>query len=182
MRPGIPVATAALLLWLVAPPATRPQSPEVGPLPRAAAAPPFSGRYRLGLAFGASCPVKGPAVSVEVQVLEAAVQTRVEVDGEPSDKEDAKVARLVLRRDGDHLHGAVAVKSNEEVLGILTLEGERVWMQLMADGTASTSGSGKVVASGQAFGDLQVSQPGDDSRDTLGSCTARDHTWSLEPF
>jgi hypothetical protein len=184
MKRRVGAATAALLLFLAAPRSTRPQSPppEKGPLPRAAATPAFSGRYRLGLAFGTSCPAKGPVVSIEVEIAEAAVGSRVEVDGRPKDPEDAAVSRLVLLREGDHLHGAVSVKGDLEVLGVGTLEGQRVWMQLMADGTASTSGSGKVLASGRAFGDLQVSRPGDDSRDTLGSCTARDHAWSLEPF
>jgi hypothetical protein len=182
MKRGGWVATAALLVWLAAPPSTRPQAsaPQTGPLPRAAAAPAFSGRYRLGLAFGASCPVKGPVASVEVEIAEAAVGSRVEVDGRPADPDDSSVSRLVLHREGDHLHGAVSV--NGQVLGIGTLEGQRVWMRLMADGTATTSSSGKVLASGRAFGDLQLSEPGDDSPDTLGSCTALDHTWSLEPY
>ena len=178
------VGLVALLVGLVTPASTLSQSSAsgVGSAPRAAAAPAFGGRYRLGLSFGASCPVKGPVVSIQVEVAESPVGARVEVDGRPSDPEDATLFRLVLLREGDHLHGAVSVKGNLEVLGIGTLEGQRVWMQLMADGTAATSSGAKVLASGRAFGDLQVSRPGDASRDTLGSCTARDHSWSLEPF
>jgi hypothetical protein len=183
MKRLLGVASGVLLSCLVAPPSTRPQSsPGAAPPPRAAAAPAFSGRYRLGLAFGASCPVKGPSVSIEVEIAEAATGSHVEVDGRPTDPGDALLSRLVLLRQGDHLHGPVSVKGDGDVLGIATLEGQRVWMQLMADGSATTSGSGRVIASGLAFGDLQVSRPGDDSRDTLGSCTARDHAWSLEPF
>jgi hypothetical protein len=182
MKRGGRVASTALLVWLAAPPSTRPQAPppEVGPFPHAAAAPAFSGRYRLGLSFGPSCPVKGPVVSVEVEIAETTVGSRVEVDGQPADPGDSAFSRFVLLREGDHLHGAVSV--NGQVLGIGTMEGQRVWMQLMADGTATTSSNGKVLASGRAFGDLQVSAPGDDSPDTLGSCTALDHAWSLEPF
>ena len=199
MKPGIQLSSVTLLLWLASPPLTRSlvlaeepglvlaeepgqSPPDIGPLLRAAAAPAFSGRYRLGLSFGTSCPVKGPVVSIQVEIEETPAGSRIEVDGRPSDKEDAKLARLVLLREGDHVHGAVSVQGNAEVLGIGTLEGQRVWMQLMADGTAATASGGKVLASGRAFGDLQVSWPGDDSRDTLGSCTARDHSWSLEPF
>lgn len=184
MRRGVTVGSVALLVGLVTPPSTTSQSSatEVGAAPRASAAPTFGGRYRLGLSFGVSCPVKGPAVSIEVVVAEATAGSRTEVNGRPTDPEDTTLSRLVLLREGDHLHGAVSVKGDGDVLGIGTLEGQRVWMQLMADGTATTGSGGKVLASGRAFGDLQVSRPGDPSRDTLGSCTALDHAWSLEPF
>jgi hypothetical protein len=79
MRRRVGAASVALLLFLAAPPSTPPlvlagepgQSPssETGPLPRAAAAPAFSGRHRLGLAFGTStlgsCTVRDHAWSLE---------------------------------------------------------------------------------------------------------------------
>jgi hypothetical protein len=84
-----------------------------------------------------------------------------------------------MLRQADSLHGAFGAREDAYV-GFRTLEGYRIWMQLMADGPATTS-SGRAAASGTAFGEIDLSRPGDADLDTVGYCQALDHTWQLEP-
>lgn len=172
---GVAVAAGILLpsptgaQWAVAP-------------PRASLAPAFSGRYKLVLTFGRGCPAAvqvGP-LSVLVDVVETAVSAGSEVAGQSASSEEApEDARFVLLRQGDTLHGPFGAK-DEPFVGFRTLEGYRVWMRLMADGTATTS-SGRARGSGTAFGEIDLSRPGDADLDTIGYCQALEHTWSLEP-
>jgi hypothetical protein len=152
------------------------------PPPRASAAPAFSGRYKLVLTFGSGCPTAvqvGP-LSVLVDLSEAAVTAGSEVSGQSaSASEPPENVRFVLLRQGDKLHGAFGAK-DEPYVGFRTLEGYRVWMRIMADGTATTS-SGRARGSGTAFGEMDLSRPGDADLDTVGYCVALDHKWSLEP-
>jgi hypothetical protein len=91
---------------------------------------------------------------------------------------DSSVGRFVLLRQGDHLHGGLGTKD----LGILTLEGVRVWIRLAGTASAVATSLGRPRADGTAIGDIELSRPGDDAPDTLGACLGgRDHTWSLEP-
>jgi hypothetical protein len=53
-------------------------------------------------------------------------------------------------------------------------------MQNMADGIGTTS-SGRAAGSGTAFGEIDLSRPGDADVDTIGYCAALDHAWALEP-
>lgn len=155
---------------------------------RAAAAPAFTGRYRLVLVLGRSLLPPSPAcsalpspLSVLVDVTEDSIGSRSEVSGQSANPaEPAEDARFVLLRQGDHLHGGVGTRG--AALGLVTVEGYRVWVQLMADGTAATAaGGGHSRAAGTAFGEIDVSRPGDADPDSLGYCRALDHTWSLEP-
>lgn len=150
--------------------------------PHAAAAPAFSGRYRLVLTFSPGCPsaVQVGPLTVPVDVSEAGVAAGSEVSGEsarPSEKPED--GRFVLLRQADAVHGAFGVR-DEPYLGFRTLEGYRVWMRLMANGTAATS-SGRARGGGPAFGEIDLSRPGDADVDTIGYCAALDHAWALEP-
>jgi hypothetical protein len=148
----------------------------------ASAAPAFSGRYRLVLTFGRGCPaaVQAGALNVLTDVSEASVAAGSEVSGEsarhPEKPEDG---RFVLLRQADALHGAFGMK-DEPYVGFQTLEGYRIWMQIMADGIGTTS-SGRAAGSGTAFGEIDLSRPGDADVDTIGYCAALDHAWALEP-
>lgn len=147
-----------------------------------AAAPAFSGRYKLVLTFGRGCGATvqvGPQ-SVLVDVAEAPVAAGSEASGRSiSPSEAPEDIRFVLLRQGDRLHGPFGAK-DEAFVGFRTLEGYRVWMQIMADGTATTA-SGRAAASGSALGEIDLSRPGDADLDTVGYCQALDHAWSLEP-
>ena len=171
---------AALAVALTLAATTGAQSPESPP--RASVAPAFSGRYKLVLTVGRGCPAAvqvGPQ-SVLVDVVEATVSAGSEVSGQSiSSSEPPEDVRFVLLRQGDALHGAFGAKE-ESYVGFLTLEGYRVWMRLMTSGTATTS-SGRAAVSGTAFGEIDLSRPGDADLDTVGFCVALDHAWSLEP-
>jgi len=174
-------ALVAVAVALAMPPPSRAQWP--GDVPRASVAPAFSGRYKLVLTFGRGCPaaVQVGSLTVLVDLAEASVSAGSEVSGQSaSTLEKPEDARFVLLRQGDKLHGPFGMK-DEPYIGFRTLEGYRVWMRIMADGTAATS-SARARASGTAFGEIDLSRPGDADLDTIGYCAdALDHTWSLEP-
>jgi hypothetical protein len=176
VRFALVVAVAALVL----PPPSRAQWP--GDAPRASVAPAFSGRYKLVLTFGRGCPaaVQVGNLTVLTDLAEASVSAGSEVSGQSaSPSEKPEDARFVLLRQGDKLHGAFGMK-DAPYIGFRTLEGFRVWMRIMADGAATTS-SGRAQGSGTAYGEIDLSRPGDADLDTIGYCDALDHTWSLEP-
>jgi hypothetical protein len=169
-----PLAPLAAALALALPPSTGAQ----------ATAPAFSGRYKLVLTFGPGCPAAvqvGP-LSVLVDVAEAAVPAGSEVSGQSAaTSEPPEDARFVLLRQGDKVHGAVGARDASYV-GFRTLEGYRIWMQIVADGAVTTSAA-RATARGSAFGEIDLSLPGDADVDTIGVCKfALDHSWSLEPL
>jgi len=170
------VAAAAVLL------PTPMGAQSAGEPPRALMAPAFSGRYKLVLTASRGCPASvqvGP-LSVPVDVAEATVTAGSEVSGQSvSAAEVPEDIRFVLLRQNDRLHGPFGAK-DDPFVGFRTLEGYRVWMRIMADGSATTS-SGRAAASGTAFGEIDLSRPGDADVDTIGSCQALEHTWALEP-
>jgi hypothetical protein len=178
-RPARSAAVAAALALLL--PSAIGAQPAGAP-PRASVAPAFSGRYKLVLTFGQGCPAAvqvGP-LSVLVDLSEAAVTAGSEVSGQSaSASEPPENVRFVLLRQGDKLHGAFGAK-DDPYIGFRTLEGYRVWMRIMADGAATTS-SARARGAGTAFGEIDLSRPGDADVDTIGYCQALGHTWSLEP-
>jgi len=171
-------AAAALAL----PPVIGAQSP--ADVPRASVAPVFSGRYNFVLTVSRGCPASmqvGP-LSIGVEVAEAAVTPGSEVSGQSaSPSEVPGDGRFVLLRQGDRLHGAFGSSTLE--LGVATSEGYRVWMQVMNDGTATTSSGGRARASGTAFGEVEISLASDPAAEAIASCPfALDHQWALEPM
>jgi hypothetical protein len=147
----------------------------------------FSGRFKLTLTPSPSCAMTLRSVTVLVLVSEDPVHQPTsiadpiaqgsEIFGQAAGR-DSSVGRFVLLRQGDHLHGGLGTKD----LGILTLEGVRVWMRLAGTASATATSSGRPQAQGTAIGDIEMSRPADDAPDTLGACLGgRDHTWSLQP-
>jgi hypothetical protein len=153
-----------------------------GPGPHASAAPAFSGRYKLVLTVSRGCPAAvqvGPQ-SVLVDLSEAPVAAGSEVSGQSANPaERPEDVRFVLLRQVDALHGPFGA-SDAAYVGFRTLEGYRIWMRIMAEGTAAAAGS-RSQAGGKAFGEIDLSRPGDTDVDTIGFCEALDHAWSLEP-
>lgn len=172
----------AVALTLALPSPTGAQS--AGEPPRASAAPAFSGRYKLVLDSSRGCPDVarlGP-VSVVMNVTQAAISGGSEVSGQSaSPSETPDNGRFVWLRRGDQLHGASGTVTDE--FGLRTLEGYRVWMQIMCDGTAATASGGRARASGTAFGAIEIGLASDPTGEPIGFCTlASDLQWSLEPF
>jgi hypothetical protein len=163
-------------------------SPAAVSPPRPSSAGAFSGRYKLSLVPGASCSPSLRGVTVLVDVSESPVRqpngigdpiaSGTEVFGLAAATADSTVGKFAFLRQGDHLHGGMGTKD----LGVLTLEGVRVWVRLAATATATTTTLGRPQAQGTAIGDIELSNPTDDAPDTLGACLGgRDHTWSLQP-
>jgi len=141
----------------------------------------FSGRYRLSLTFATNCQASVRSVSVSLDLAESPVDSGSEVSGELTAPYEASVGRFLLLRRTRSLHGPFSTLGGRAYREpITTVEGHYLMPWLMLDGAAS-SGSGRPRASGTAIGVLQVGNPGDEYPDTLGSCTARDHRWTLEP-
>lgn len=183
MRPGPRCQSAALCAALVSlgsagPPARAEDGLATGLQAGSSAV--FSGRYRLTLGFGPSCAQRGTSVSVLFDVQESpslyGAKAGTEVSGRPTEPGEASVAQLVLLRRQDALEGAIGMIRGET---LRTSAGLRVYISLMGQGTAEPAAPA-ARARGTAFGDLMLSRPGDDTFDSLGFCTARDHSWSLD--
>jgi hypothetical protein len=147
--------------------------------------PAFSGRYRLMFTVGKSCPATtqvGP-LSILMDVSEATVSAGSEVSGQSASASEIPAnGRFVLLRQGTHLHGPSASSTIE--LGLDTEGQYRLWMRVMADGTADIGAGGRARASGTAFGEIELSLAADTTGNPIpgGYCAfALDHQWSLEP-
>jgi len=164
------VAAATLAVVVAAAPPARPQSASA-----------FNGNYRLTLTFGPTCTTRVRAVSVFLVLAEKAITRGTEVDGRPAIADESAAAELTVQRVGSALHGPLAtLGSRSDRQPITTVEGYFTGLWLILDGTVN-AGTGRPSARGSATGLLEAGRPEDDSPDTLGSCTATDHTWSLDP-
>jgi hypothetical protein len=147
--------------------------------------PAFNGRYRFIFTASQSCPGAaqvGP-LSILMDVTEATVSAGTEVSGVPASASETPAnGRFVFLRKGTHLHGASASAGPE--LGLDTESQYRLWMSLMADGSAAIASGGRARASGTAFGDIEISLANDPTGNPIngGECDfALNHQWSLEP-
>jgi len=170
VRRAAAVAAAAIVVLAAGAPPARPQT-----------APAFTGNYRLALTFGPSCTTSVRSVSVFLVMSEKAIARGSEVDGRPAIPAEAGAAEVTVERVGSALHGPFAtLGSRSDREAITAVEGYLVGLWLILDGTVS-AGSGRPSARGTALGLLEAGRPEDGSPDTLGACTAADHTWSLDP-
>jgi hypothetical protein len=149
----------------------------------AQAVPAFSGRYRFMLTVSPSCPPNslGP-LSIVVNLSERAISAGSEVSGQSaSPTEDPNNGRLELQRVGNRLHGPFGASTAE--LGLNTEGPNRVWMEIISDGTASVSSGGRARATGTAFGEVEVSLASDPTGKPTLECgfMTTGFQWSLEP-
>ena len=148
---------------------------------RAQAAGAFAGSYRLSLTFGSGCSTAVRTVSLLFLLGEKPVASGTELDGRPADADEAAAAEVTLHRVGSAVHGPLAtLGSRSEREPITTLGGELAGLWLVLDGTV-TAGSSRPSAKGTATGLLEAGRATDETPDTLGSCTAADHSWTLDP-
>jgi hypothetical protein len=171
MRPRAAAPFAALALLLCTAPAGSPQV-------NAAV---FSGRYRLTLTFGPACQAQVRSVSISLRLSEAAVTGGSEVDGRVLPSDESEWTRLVLFHQRSAVHGPFSTwGGRDDRYPVTTEDGLYVVPWLMLDGTVTTT-SGRPQARGTALGVLQVGHPEDDYPNTLGYCSAANHTWALDP-
>jgi len=148
--------------------------------------PAFSGRYRFTFTVSRSCPAQmqvGP-LSVVMNLSEAAITSGAEVSGvSASASEDAQNGLLVLQRVATRLHGPSAASTID--VGMVTEGQYRIWMRVVAEGTAAVSSGGRARASGTALGEVELSLASDASGNPIpgGYCFVytADHQWTLEP-
>ena len=165
---------------LALPPVTGAQSE--GDVPRASVAPVLSGRYKFVLTVSRGCPaaMQATPLTVVMDVKEATITQGSEVSGQSaSPSEVPGDGRFVLLRQGDRLHGAFGASTLE--LGLVTAEGYLLWMQIMADGTATATG-GRSRASGTAFGEVDLGLASDPGAESANCKDALEHQWALEPM
>jgi hypothetical protein len=125
----------------------------------------------------------GP-LSIVMNVAETTIATGSEVTGQSaSPSEEPNNGRFVLLRQGSRLHGPFG--AHTQYLGLNTEGTYRVWMQVMADGTAGTASGGRARASGTAFGEVELSLAADPTGAPIpnGNCgfVTTGFQWSLEP-
>jgi hypothetical protein len=169
VRPA--VAVAAALLVALSPGAARSQS-----------APAFTGSYRLTLTFGPTCTSTVRSVSILLTLSENAITGGSEVEGHPVRPDETPVAQAILHRVGTTLHGPLAtLGSRADREPITSVEGYLTALWLILDGTV-TSGSGRPSARGTGTGLLEAGRAEDGVSDSLGTCTAADHSWTLDPI
>jgi hypothetical protein len=170
VRRALGVAAAALAL------AALPSGPA-----RAQAAGAFTGNYRLSLTFGSSCSATVRSVAVFFVLGEQSVTSGTEIDGRPAIADETTAAEVTLHHVGSAVHGPLAtIGSRSEREPITTVEGYLTGLWLVLDGTVTT-GTGRPSAKGTAAGFLEAGRATDDSPDTLGACTAANHSWTLDP-
>jgi len=190
------LATLPILTLLACfPGAARAQAQSAGSPPTAsggsvqasATAGTFSGRYKLALVASPGCQMTVRGVTVLFDVTESPVvqppgvtlpiAQGTQVFGQAAAAGDATEGRFALLRQVDHLHGGFGTTSAT----VQTVEGLQVYFRLAGTADATATSGGRPQAAGTAIGDLQISRPGDSATDSLGSCTGRDLSWSLQP-
>jgi hypothetical protein len=171
MRSRLAAGAAAVGLLLLG---LTPASPQVS-------LPVFAGRYRLTLSFGPGCQAQVRSVSISLLVSESAITGATEIDGHPVLADEVESTQLLLLHQRSALHGPFATYGGRtDRWAVTTTEGLAVLPWLMLDGTVTTA-SGRPQARGTAFGVLQLGRLTDDVPNTLGYCSATDHTWALDP-
>lgn len=110
-----------------------------------------------------------------------------EVEGTATGTAQGSGVRATLPGGDNTVDLSVSYASKTVVNGTLTtrtaLFGEdlRVTISAGARGTLTTVAGRGMVAEGVLNGTIALSSPGDRDNNTLGSCTAADHKWTLTP-
>lgn len=153
-----------------------PTGPQPSPSPTASAPVPggaVTGRYVLQLSPSAGCGAPRPSFSFTMDAAAGGVTphpgTQILLTGAPSDLE----AELV--NENNALRGGLGSLND----GVVTSDGFQLRIKLIASGSLLRGADGRgEVRSGTLVGTIGFRRPGDDD-DTLGTCVARDHTFTL---
>jgi hypothetical protein len=132
-----------------------------------------AGRYLLQVVPGPGCTLSRAALSFPMIAAGAGISphagVQVVLDGNPAELE------LEFLSESLTLRGGLGTTEN----GVLSDERLRLWMHAIGTGavTRASDGRGEVV-SGNLMGYLALGRPNDDEG-ALGTCSARDHTFTL---
>lgn len=149
---------------------SNPVGPEPVPTPAAGPPGPVTGSYTLTIQ--SACPLPGLPVQFAVEATAAGSdrqEVRVTLPGN-----DARLSLQLLYVASDVVRGAIATQAP-----VAASRGLYVFFRAIGTGTLTRAADGRgEVTDGVMFGDVSVGvEPGD--LDSLGTCTADDHHWSL---
>jgi hypothetical protein len=141
----------------------------------------FTGAYRLTVTFGPACRASIPSVSLSLQAAEQPVAAGTEVDARPALAGEAALGEVTLLRAGTAVHGPFGTRGTRGDREFVTSrEGHLFLAWLVLDGTVTT-GSGRPLARGSAFGFVSAGRSSEGYPSSLASCTVADYTWALDP-
>jgi hypothetical protein len=134
---------------------------------------PVTGRYLVQVTPAVSCPLPIRALSFPVQAAAAGTApypgVQVLLVGDGSQLE------LEMLSTETALRGGVGTTAD----GVLANEGQRVWIHAIGAGSVFRTADGRgQISSGTLSGYVALAEPGGAEGDS-GTCTARDHTFTL---
>jgi hypothetical protein len=175
-RPRSPIA--ALFSILLALGCGSPSGPSASPTPTPTATPPFtpasvSGRYTLQITPGPGCRMSRSPLSFPMVAAPAGTAphpgNQVVLDGDPGELE------LEFLFDSSTLRGGLGTTGD----GVLANEAMRLWMHAIGTGSLIRASDGRAeITTGTLMGYLALGRPNNDEGE-LGTCSARDHTFTL---
>jgi len=153
-----------------------PSGPSASPTPTPTATPPpgpVAGRYLLQIVPGPGCNMSRAPLTFPMVAAAAGTSphpgVQVVLDGNPGELEWEFLSENFTLRGGLGTTGD----------GVLSNESTRLWTHVIGTGsvTRASDGRGEVV-SGNLMGYVAIGGR-DDGEGALGTCSARDHTFSL---
>jgi len=176
-RPRSPLA-ALLVSLLAAGCGSGPSDPSASPTPTPTATPPLTassvtGRYVLEIVPAPGCNMSRTPLSFPMVAAVAGTSphpgVQVVLDGNPGELE------LELLFDNGTLRGGLGTTGD----GVLANEALRLWMHAVGNGSLTRASDGRAqLLTGTLMGYVALGRPNDDEG-ALGTCSARDHTFTL---
>lgn len=153
-----------------------PSGPSASPTPTPTATPPpgpVSGRYLLQIVPGPGCSMSRAPLTFPMVAAAAGTSPhpglQVVLDGNASELEWELVNENFTVRGGLGTTGD----------GVLSNEATRMWIHAIGSGPVTRASDGRgEVATGTLMGYIALGRP-DDDEGALGTCSTRDHTFSL---
>lgn len=133
----------------------------------------MTGRYQLQITPSASCGAPRPAFTFPMDAATAGAQqhagTQVVLTGDPG----ALEAELISENQA--LRGTIGTTHD----GVTSSEAFQLWVNVTAAAQVVRASDGRgEVRTGTLMGTLSFGRPGDDEGE-LGTCVARDHSFTL---
>jgi hypothetical protein len=176
-RPRSPIA-ALLLNLLAAGCGSGPSGPSGSPTPTPTPTPPLTpssvtGRYLVQITPGPGCNMSRAPLSFPMVAAPAGTAphpgVQVVLDGNPGELE------LEFLFDNGTLRGGLGTTGD----GVLANEALRLWMHAVGNGALTRARDGRAeIVMGTLMGYVALGRPNNDEG-ALGTCSARDHTFTL---
>jgi len=169
-------SAASLIVSLLAAGCRSPSGPSASPTPTPTATPPpgpVAGRYLLQIVPGPGCSLSRSPLSFPMVAAAAGTSphpgVQVVLDGNPRELE------LEFLSENLTLRGGLGTTGD----GVLSNEATRLWMHAIGTGSVTRASDGRgEVATGTLMGYVALGGANDDEG-ALGTCSARDHTFTL---